>query len=179
MRRPHLNRATIALVGSVLVVVLLALPASAAQLRGSGDTHSGSTRAQALGRSSEIPTINWALSGQATATTSQTGNPPANAVDGDAATSWCTDSWPDTLTVDLGQVRNLNGIGITLDNASSSASASVSVSTQVIGKSYRRPAISPSTRATPCTYPSPRQAVGAQMRNSRGRVRLCRLATPS
>src|SRR3984885_6282571 len=79
---------------------------------------------------SHVPTVNWALSGQATATTSQSGNPPANAIDGNAATSWCTDSYPDTLTVDLGQVRNLDGIGITLDNASSSANATISLATE-------------------------------------------------
>jgi len=78
----------------------------------------------------QVPTVNWALSGQATATTSQSGNPPGNAIDGDGATSWCTDSWPDTLTVDLGQVRTLDGIGITLDNASSSANATISLATQ-------------------------------------------------
>jgi arabinogalactan endo-1,4-beta-galactosidase len=78
----------------------------------------------------QVPAVNWALSGQATAATSQAGNPPANAVDGNAATSWCTNSWPDTLTVDLGQVRKLDGVGITLDNASSSANAMVSLATQ-------------------------------------------------
>jgi len=31
--------------------------------------------------------------------------------------------------VDLGQVRNLDGIGITLDNASSSANAAISLAT--------------------------------------------------
>ncbi|HUC58514.1 MAG TPA: glycosyl hydrolase 53 family protein [Streptosporangiaceae bacterium] len=79
---------------------------------------------------SRIPAVNWALSGQASAGSSQAGDPPANAIDGDAATSWCTNSWPDTLTVDLGQVRNLDGIGITLDNSSSSANATISLGTQ-------------------------------------------------
>jgi arabinogalactan endo-1,4-beta-galactosidase len=74
-------------------------------------------------------TINWALSGTATAGTSQSADPPANAIDGNAATSWCTNSYPDTLTVDLGQVRNLNGVGVTLDNASSSANAQISLAT--------------------------------------------------
>src|SRR3984893_12414461 len=76
-----------------------------------------------------LPSVNGALSGQATAATSQSGHPPSNAIDGNAATSWCTDSYPDTLTVDLGQVRNLDGIGITLDNASSSANATISLAT--------------------------------------------------
>ncbi len=88
------------------------------------------TAARAQQGSSQVPTVNWALSGTATATTSQSADPPANAIDGNAATSWCTDSWPDTLTVDLGQVRNLDGIGITLDNASSSANATISLATQ-------------------------------------------------
>jgi arabinogalactan endo-1,4-beta-galactosidase len=101
----------------------LLVAASAAQV-------DSATAARAQPGASQVPTVNWALSGQATATTSQSGNPPANAIDGNAATSWCTDSWPDTLTVDLGQVRNLDGIGITLDNAGSSANATISVATQ-------------------------------------------------
>ncbi len=100
----------------------LLVAASAAQV-------GSATVARAQG-ASQVPTVNWALSGTATATTSQPDNPPANAIDGDAATSWCTDSWPDTLTVDLGQVRNLDGIGITLDNASSSANATISLASQ-------------------------------------------------
>jgi arabinogalactan endo-1,4-beta-galactosidase len=102
----------------------LLVAASAVQL--------GSATAAAAPRQfpGQVPTVNWALSGQASATTSQPGNPPSNAIDGDAATSWCTDSWPDTLTVDLGQVRNLDGIGITLDNASSSANATISLASQ-------------------------------------------------
>jgi arabinogalactan endo-1,4-beta-galactosidase len=99
-----------------------AAPATAAAISGQA--------AQSRSGPGQAPTVNWALSGQATATTSQSGNPPANAIDGNAATSWCTDSWPDTLTVDLGQERSLDGIGITLDNASSSANASISLATQ-------------------------------------------------
>lgn len=105
-----------------LSLCALLVAASAAQV-------GSATVARAQG-ASQVPTVNWALSGQATAATSQSGNPPANAIDGDGATSWCTDSWPDTLTVDLGQVRNLDGIGITLDNASSSANATISLATQ-------------------------------------------------
>jgi arabinogalactan endo-1,4-beta-galactosidase len=89
-----------------------------------------STAASAPQASGKVPAVNWALSGQATAGASQAGSPAADAIDGDAATSWCTSSWPDTLTVDLGQVRNLDGIGITLDSTSSSANASISLATQ-------------------------------------------------
>jgi arabinogalactan endo-1,4-beta-galactosidase len=71
------------------------------------------------------PSVNWALSGQATADSSETGDPAANAIDGDAGTDWCPNSWEGTLTVDLGQVRALDGIGITLDAASPSADATI------------------------------------------------------
>jgi arabinogalactan endo-1,4-beta-galactosidase len=71
------------------------------------------------------PSINWALSGQASADSSQSGDPASNATDGDAGTDWCPNSWEGTLTVDLGQTRFLNGLGITLDAASPSAGATI------------------------------------------------------
>src|SRR5580704_14517030 len=91
---------------------LLLVAASAAQA-------GPATAAGSQPGASHFPAVNWALSGQAAAATSQSASPPSNAIDGNAATSWCTNSYPDTLTVDLGQVRDLNGIGVTLDNASS------------------------------------------------------------
>ena len=69
--------------------------------------------------------MNWALSGTATATTAESGKPAANAVDGDAGTNWCTSGYTGTLTVDLGQVRSLADLGLTLDAASPSASATI------------------------------------------------------
>jgi arabinogalactan endo-1,4-beta-galactosidase len=73
------------------------------------------------------PTINWALASAATATatTTESGFPASNAIDGDAGTDWCTSGWTGTLTVDLGQLRRLDDLGITLDSASPSASASI------------------------------------------------------
>ena len=71
------------------------------------------------------PSINWALSGQASADSAQSGDPASNAIDGDAGTDWCPNAWEGTLTVDLGQVRSLNGIGITLDAAAPSADATI------------------------------------------------------
>ena len=56
--------------------------------------------------------------------------PPANAIDGDAGTDWCTSSWTGTLTVDLGQVRELTDLGITMDATSPSASATIQVASQ-------------------------------------------------
>jgi arabinogalactan endo-1,4-beta-galactosidase len=76
------------------------------------------------------PTINWALSGQATATSAESGDPASNAIDGDAGTDWCTSSWTGSLVVDLGQVRSLSDLGITLDAASPSADATIQVATQ-------------------------------------------------
>ncbi|HEX3515694.1 MAG TPA: glycosyl hydrolase 53 family protein [Trebonia sp.] len=119
MLKPLFRRRVLIPVGLSLSALLLAVAASQAGPATAATAHPG-----------QVPAVNWALSGQATAATSQPGDPPAKAIDGDAATSWCTDSWPDTLTVDLGQVRDLDGIGITLDNASSSASAAISLATQ-------------------------------------------------
>ncbi|MDA8300139.1 MAG: glycosyl hydrolase 53 family protein [Actinomycetota bacterium] len=120
-RRRHLSGPAAA--GAAALVALFASPV-AAQLQAPATAHHGALQSDA-----QAPTIDWALSGQATAEASQSANPPSNAIDGDAATSWCTASWPDTLTVDLGQVRQLDGIGITLDNSSSSARASLSIAT--------------------------------------------------
>jgi len=88
----------------------------------------GTATAAGWGRSA--PTIDWALSGQASATNSESANPPANAIDGDASTDWCTSSWTGTLTVDLGQVRELTDLGITMDATSPSASATIQVASQ-------------------------------------------------
>jgi arabinogalactan endo-1,4-beta-galactosidase len=104
--------------------------AAAAHPHGASAGSAGAVTASDRQGSGHVPTVNWALSGQASAGSSQAADPPANAIDGDAATSWCTNSWPDILTVDLGQVRNLDGIGITLDSASSSANATISLATQ-------------------------------------------------
>src|SRR6202035_3517783 len=112
-----------ALAAAASGLCLLLVAASAAQA-------GPATAAGSPPGSGHVPTVNWALSGQATAATSQSGDPSSNAIDGNAATSWCTDSYPDTLTVDLGQVRDLDGIGITLDNASSAANATISLATE-------------------------------------------------
>jgi F5/8 type C domain len=69
--------------------------------------------------------VNWAPSGTATATSEESGNPAGNAIDGDAGTDWCTSSYTGILTVDLGQVRALSDLGLTLDPASPSASATI------------------------------------------------------
>ena len=153
--RPHRRRnlAGPVAAGAAALMALFASPV-AAQLRVPAAHHG------ALQPGAQAPTIDWALDGQATATPAlsvQSANPPSNAIDGDAATSWCTNSWPDTLTVDLGQVRQLDGIGITLDNSSSSARASLSIATEA--GQWQPVAGAQSialTPATPCTSRSRR-----------------------
>jgi arabinogalactan endo-1,4-beta-galactosidase len=114
------RRLMIAAVPCVLVIPLMAaLAGPAAPKAASAPASSGSA-----------PTINWALSGQATATSVESGDPASNAIDGDAGTDWCTSSWTGSLVVDLGQVRDLSDLGITLDAASPSADATIQVATQ-------------------------------------------------
>jgi arabinogalactan endo-1,4-beta-galactosidase len=71
------------------------------------------------------PAVNWALSSTASATSAASGTPTSAAIDGDAGTNWCTAAWTGTLTIDLGQVKSLSGLGITLGSTSPSASASI------------------------------------------------------
>jgi arabinogalactan endo-1,4-beta-galactosidase len=100
-------------------------------LAASGPLSFSSARASAVGfPASAGPTVNWALAGQASASSSESGDPPANAIDGDAGTDWCTSSWTGSLVVDLGQVRSLSDLGITLDATSPSASATIQVASQ-------------------------------------------------
>ena len=109
-----------------LAVIALILPASA----GTATPAAGSAPS---GARPTAPTVNWALDGTATATTAESANPAANAVDGNAGTDWCTSGWTGTLTVDLGQVRSLSDLGITLDAASPSASASIELASTAGG----------------------------------------------
>jgi arabinogalactan endo-1,4-beta-galactosidase len=121
-RTPH--RWRLGLGGSALLLVTpFAVVATVAQAHGATSTHSTSAPA------ARVPTVNWALSGTATATTEESANPAANAIDGDAGTDWCTSGWTGTLTVDLGQVRALDDLGITMDSASPSASATIELAT--------------------------------------------------
>jgi arabinogalactan endo-1,4-beta-galactosidase len=117
-RRPRLVAAASAVVLAAPLVVV-AVMGTAAQAR------PGGTAARADGGAGAAPTVNWALSGTASATTAEAGKPAANAVDGDAGTDWCTSGYTGTLTVDLGQVRSLANLGLTLDAASPSASATI------------------------------------------------------
>lgn len=108
--------------------LLVALPLIA--VTASGSAHAAQSGRSATGSAADTsarsaPTVNWAISGTATATTAETASPASNAVDGDASTDWCTSGWTGTLTVDLGTVRPLSDLGLTLDNTSPSASATI------------------------------------------------------
>lgn len=117
----------LALGGSALsLVTMFATAATVSQ------AHSATGAASAVaeaGTSGGARTVNWALAGTATATTAESANPASNAVDGDASTDWCTSGWTGTLTVDLGKVRALHDLGITMDAASPSASATIELAT--------------------------------------------------
>ncbi len=119
---------------ALLLITPIAIVATVSQAHGATGT---STAALAAAR---VPTVNWALSGTATATTEESANPAANAIDGDAGTDWCTSGWTGTLTVDLGQVRALDDLGITMDSASPSASATIQLAT-VAGDWQQLPAL--------------------------------------
>ena len=112
-RRGLSRRLAITALPAVLLVPLLT--SSAARVQAAGGDPPGGT----------VPTVNWALSGTASADSTESGDPAPNAIDGDAGTDWCTSAWTGTLTVDLGQVRALSDLGITLDSSSPSASATI------------------------------------------------------
>ena len=126
-RRPRLVAAACAALVAVPLAVV-AVAATTAQARPDGsltrDTRTVGTE-RADGGPGAAPAVNWALSGTASATTAESGKPAANAIDGDAGTDWCTSGYTGTLTVDLGQVRSLADLGLTLDAASPSASATI------------------------------------------------------
>ena len=83
-RRPLMRR--LALIAGPMVLLV--------PLAASGPLSFSSARASAVGfPASAGPTVNWALAGQASASSSESGDPPANAIDGDAGTDWCTSSW--------------------------------------------------------------------------------------
>src|SRR6185437_11564652 len=129
-RRPRGVAAACALVLAVPLAVVAAT-GTVAQARPDGSTarSAGSTAAdqgaRADGGGGAAPTVNWALAGTASASNAESGKPAADAVDGDAGTDWCTSGYTGTLTVDLGQVRSLADLGLTLDAASPSASATI------------------------------------------------------
>src|SRR5690348_14910963 len=82
--------------------------------------NSGTARAPALRKRARRPIAVWAdlalLSELVPAV-----------IDGDAGTDWCPSDWTGSLVVDLGQVRSLTNLGLTLDATSPSADATIQV----------------------------------------------------
>ncbi len=65
--------------------------------------------------------LDIALAGTATASTEAAGSPASNAIDGSASTPWCSTEWTGSVTVDLGSVRTLDGLGLTLGSGATTA----------------------------------------------------------
>ena len=120
-------------VGLGACALLVAAPFAAAAFttpaHGITSTARAASAAEEAAGHDQAPTVNWALSGSASATSVLPGDPASNAIDGDAGTDWCTWGWTGTLTVDLGQARALDDLGITLDASSPSASAAIQLAT--------------------------------------------------
>src|SRR5450759_3611541 len=108
--------------------VLLMLPLMASLAGSTGSA--AATRAADQDHHASAPTVNWALSGQASASSAGSATPASNAIDGDAGTNWCPSAWTGSLVVDLGQVRSLTDVGITLDATSPSANATIDIASQ-------------------------------------------------
>jgi Arabinogalactan endo-1,4-beta-galactosidase len=115
------------------VLFVASLPAGVLASGGGTPATDGSLPVGPLSAGGQLA-VNWALTGTATAD-SFPGN-ASNAISGDASNPWCADwsPWPSHLTVDLGRTQQLDGVGITVDNASNgtptSARASISLATQ-------------------------------------------------
>src|SRR3981081_3619476 len=116
-RMGRIGTAGVALV--LMAVLLLSGPGASAQLS-SGDSRPD--------RNNPL-TVNIALTGTATATTWQPNATPDKAFDGNASTAWCATQWTGTLTVDLGQARNLGGFGLTLIGGDPTAEMSIAYAT--------------------------------------------------
>jgi len=146
------------LLAGPLVTAAMIVPAQARAHAAAHTTGKAAAAAADHGRPG-LPAVNWALSGTATATNAASGDPAANAIDGDAGTDWCTSGWTGTLTVDLGRVRELSGLGITLDATSPSASATIRLApTAGSWQSVRDLADVALDPGAPMYFPLPREA---------------------
>jgi arabinogalactan endo-1,4-beta-galactosidase len=115
-RGRHLGRRAIVM----LVAVTTLAGTLAASARASRTGHPGWARG---------PAVNLALGANATATSAAAGGPASSATDGNAGTSWCATQWTGTVTVDLGQVRAVSGVGVTLAPTATPSTASLALGT--------------------------------------------------
>ena len=126
MRNRHIRRALVRV--SIVAAAAAGVLSAAIALSPSGGSVNPGTAA-ADSQPSPWTALNVALTGTATATTSQTGDPASNAIDGTASTSWCSTQWTGSVTVDLGRVRRLSGFGFTLGSMDTTASVALSYAT--------------------------------------------------
>jgi arabinogalactan endo-1,4-beta-galactosidase len=78
---------------------------------------------------------NIAVDAAATASSETADHPARLATDGDAATTWCPQSVPGSLTVDLGRVEDVSGFGINL--AGTAPTGTVTLSTATSPRAFR------------------------------------------
>ncbi len=92
-------------------------------------------RAMADERESTILLANIAVDRAATASSETADHPARLATDGDAATTWCPQSVPGSLTVDLGRVEDVSGFGVNLVGAA--ATGTIALSTAISPRVFR------------------------------------------
>jgi arabinogalactan endo-1,4-beta-galactosidase len=113
-------------------LAVLVLAAALWLLAGSGGTPGGTPNptspagitgatAEATQHRPSQTSLDIALTGTATADTQATNDPASNAIDGSATTDWCATKWTGEVTVDLGRVRTLDGLGVTLGAGTTTA----------------------------------------------------------
>jgi arabinogalactan endo-1,4-beta-galactosidase len=89
----------------------------------------GVAQASAKAQSPDSTALDSALTGTASASSEASASPASAAIDGDASTAWCSTQWTGSLTVDLGRVQSLDGLGVTLGNTATSALVDLSYGT--------------------------------------------------
>jgi len=105
-------------IATVLVASLVIIPRAFADER---ESRSDTSNTHIL--------ANIAVDAAVTASSETTDHPARLATDGDASTTWCPQTVPGSLTVDLGRVEDISGFGINL--AGAVATGSVELSTAV------------------------------------------------
>jgi arabinogalactan endo-1,4-beta-galactosidase len=74
---------------------------------------------------------NIAVDAAVTASSETAGHPARLATDGDAATMWCPQAVPASVTVDLGSVQSISGFGINLAGAVTTGTVELSTATSL------------------------------------------------
>jgi arabinogalactan endo-1,4-beta-galactosidase len=86
-------------------------------------------------RESRDVVANIAVDAGATASSETADHPARLATDGDGATAWCPQTVPASLTVDLGRIADISGLGVNL--AGSSPTGTVALSAAVLPRFFR------------------------------------------